>query len=336
MSSGNIYTFNNGSKQIKDIQQDDIIYDGFNNTFTTLGSRDSISKKYENILELNIFKTRPIHLTSYNKVLTIKKHTDKQVWKNIDELTITDYVAITTKKLLTVRSNNEDKYLLMGIYISCGKIENNKLIFKLNDHKTLYDFSKNNDSDYNSDYNMIINIVRKLFNINNINIKINNDEELYEEVSFDLNDKINEFIDNIDKLILNVKNYNDLHKFVEGLHFNNLYTRYELWSILKNNDSANKYYNILRTFGMDVEIKDNKLRFNSRYASNMNCADINHPVSLPSNNVISCFYNDNLKCYSIDYTFLKVMSVIDTNVYEQVSIYNTNDKCYNIENIIIK
>jgi hypothetical protein len=64
--------------------------------------------------------------------------------------------------------------------------------------------------------------------------------------------------------------------------------------------------------------------------------DPNHPVMCSSPSVISCFYNDPNKYYSIDYTFLKVMSVVDKYKYEKVSFFDTDNKCYNVENVLIK
>ena len=66
---GNIYTFNNGSKQVNDIKQGDIVYNSVDNEFVTI---KNVSTRYEPILELNVFKTRPIQLTRTNQVLTIQ------------------------------------------------------------------------------------------------------------------------------------------------------------------------------------------------------------------------------------------------------------------------
>ena len=45
---------------------------------------------------------------------------------------------------------------------------------------------------------------------------------------------------------------------------------------------------------------DSSLQFNSIYVVNMNDMDPNHPVMYSSPSVISCFYNDPNKYYSID------------------------------------
>ncbi len=349
MFSGNIYTFNNGSKQVNNAKQGDIVYNSVDNEFVTI---NNVSTRYEPILELNVFKTRPIQLTRNNQVLTIQKNdnnTYKPVWKNIDELTIKDYVAITTKKLSTakVADNDDDislddyKYLLMGIYISCGEMcySSNKLMFKLCRYMTLYNFS-DDEGEGKKDIQLVIDIIDTLFNIKKYDIKYDDDNDDYDNyhnyLSFELTDELINFVNNIDNEILNIDNYFKLHQVVKGMHFNHTLTKYKLTANLKNIEDSNKYYNILRNYGMDVGITNSSLEFNSIYVVNMNDMDPNDPAMCSSPSVISCFYNDPNKYYSIDYTFLKVMSVVDKYKYEKVSFFDTDNKCYNVENVLIK
>jgi hypothetical protein len=110
----NVRWYNRGSIKIYGIRDDDIIYDGFNNENIIV---NNISKKYKKTLELNVYKTRPIQLGYHNKVLTIRDINDEPKWTYIEDLNINHYVAMTTKHLSTIKHDNRDKYLLMGVYI---------------------------------------------------------------------------------------------------------------------------------------------------------------------------------------------------------------------------
>jgi hypothetical protein len=160
-----IYTFNNGIKNIKDLTKDDIIYDGEKET------KIDIVKQYKKTVMLCIYKTRPLKLSYERKVLTIKNIDDVPVWKNVNELTVMDYVAITTKELSIEESDDEYRYMLMGIYISCGDIEDNKLVFNVTSRQTYIDLPliQPNDNQPNinqpNDIELIENIMFKLFGI---------------------------------------------------------------------------------------------------------------------------------------------------------------------------
>ena len=331
MSSGNIYTFNEGSRKINRIKEGDIIYDGINNKFITI---NNVFRNYNYVLELCVYKTRPIKLTGLNKVLTIQHNNDKPIWKNVNELTVIDYVAITTKHLSTIKYDNIDKYLLMGIYITCGKIKNNKLLLYLNNYNTLYQFIQSSTVyNHDTDYELVIDIIDKLFNIKYCK-RFDSYKKQNVILTFELTKELNNFIDNIDNEILNIDNYYNLHELVKGMHFSKINLKNKLYIKCKNTEDANKYYSILRHYGMDIKIKKSLLNFNSIYKINMNNSN-QYILDNPSPNVISCFYNNPHEYYSIDYTFLKVMSVVDTLEYENVVSFDINNKCYNVENILI-
>ncbi len=212
-------------------------------------------------------------------------------------------------------------------------LEDNKLCLSLNKYNTLYQFNNSNVSNYDTDYELIIDIIDKLFNIKYCE-RIDNNKSKKVILSFDLINDLKYFINNIDNEIINIDNYYNLHKLVKGMHFNKTLSKNILWANCKNMEDANKYYNILRHYGMDIEIKKSLLNFNSIYKINMNSKIMpTHLLNEPNPNVISCFYNNPHEYYSIKYTFLKVMSVIDKSQYG--NILSINNKFYNVENIII-
>ena len=312
-----IYTFNNGIKNIKDLTKDDIIYDGEKET------KIDIVKQYKRTVMLCIYKTRPLKLSYERKVLTIKNIDDVPVWKNVNELTVMDYVAITTKELSIEESDNEYRYMLMGIYISCGDIEDNKLVFNVTSRQTYIDLPliQPNDNQPN-DIELIENIMFKLFGIKG--------EVDIQSIKYNLNNELIEFVNSIEYNILTLSNYNDLHGFILGLHIKNKFSKFNLYAIMKDNETANKYYHILRNYGMDIDIYDNLLEFNRIFACSLLLWNPNDPVGIPSPFIISCFYTKN--CYHVKNTFLKVMGIFDS-----VDITETYEaEKYNLDNVLIK
>jgi hypothetical protein len=216
----------------------------------------------------------------------------------------------------------------MGIYLTCGKIEDNKLIFTLEQFLTLDDHYNDHVSDDDiSDYNIVIKLLLKLFNIYKHSLTVC---EYNNILTIDLlnQTKLLDFINNIDNEILNIKNYNNLHQLVLGMHFNNILTKYESLVDCKSIEDANKYYNILRYYGMDIEIKSSSLKFNSMYAANLNLVNSNDPVICSK---CTCIINEPNQ---YNYTFLKVMSVVDERKYKQSLTFDIDNKYYNVENII--
>ena len=312
-----IYTFNNGIKNIKDLTKDDIIYDGEKET------KIDIVKQYKRTVMLCIYKTRPLKLSYERKVLTIKNIDDVPVWKNVNELTVMDYVAITTKELSIEESDNEYRYMLMGIYISCGDIEDNKLVFNVTSRQTYIDLPliQPNDNQPN-DIELIENIMFKLFGIKG--------EVDKQSIKYNLNNELIEFVNSIEYNILTLSNYNDLHGFILGLHIKNKFSKFNLYAIMKDSETANKYYHILRNYGMDIDIYDNLLEFNRIFACSLLLWNPNDPVGIPSPFIISCFYTKN--CYHVKNTFLKVMGIFDS-----VDITETYEaEKYNLDNVLIK
>jgi hypothetical protein len=332
-----IYTFNNGIKNIKDLTKDDIIYDGEKET------KIDIVKQYKRTVMLCIYKTRPLKLSYERKVLTIKNIDDVPVWKNVNELTVMDFVAITTKELSIEESDDEYRYMLMGIYISCGYIEDNKLVFNITSRQTYIDLPliQPNDNQPNinqpNDIELIENIMFKLFGIKG---------EVYKQsIKYNLNNELIEFVNSIEYNILTLRNYNDLHGFILGLHIKNKFSKFNLYAIMKDNETANKYYHILRNYGMDIDIYDNLLEFNRIFACSLLLWNPNDPVGIPSPFIISCFYTKN--CYHVKNTFLKVMGIFDsveiTETYEaekyKAETYEAEKYeavKYNLDNVLIK
>ena len=312
-----IYTFNNGIKNIKDLTKDDIIYDGEKET------KIDIVKQYKRTVMLCIYKTRPLKLSYERKVLTVKNIDDIPVWKNVNELTVMDFVAITTKELSIEESDDEYRYMLMGIYISCGDIEDNKLVFNVTSRQTYIDLPliQLNDNQPN-DIELIENIMFKLFGIKG--------EVDKQSIKYNLNNELIEFVNSIEYNILTLSNYNDLHGFILGLHIKNKFSKFNLYAIMKDNETANKYYHILRNYGMDIDIYDNLLEFNRIFACSLLLWNPNDPVGMPSPFIISCFYTKN--CYHVKNTFLKVMGIFDS-----VDITETYEaEKYNLDNVLIK
>ena len=114
-----IYT-NNGIKSIQCIDTNtDMVLDK-NNTFVPV--KKIICNSYNKIINLNIEKTQMIKTTEDQQFLTIKDFGDEPVWKKAGDLTISDYVAITSTRL-NINDDENELYLLMGIFITCGTLE---------------------------------------------------------------------------------------------------------------------------------------------------------------------------------------------------------------------
>jgi hypothetical protein len=235
----------------------------------------------------------------------------------------------------------------MGIFITCGT-NNNDITFNVLENVTLYDDEFNG---VRSDSDIVINIIYKYFNIKPSKIIISNIriDIIYSNTNSNY-DKLKTFVENIDNEISldntrdkGIKNFDYLHELVKGMHFNCEISNYEYNVIMKTPEIANKYYHILRCYGMDINIKNNLLNFNNIYIVNMANFDPNEREFLcDNNNVISCFYS-NHKYYSSKYTFLKILSIQDKDKYFETysldinNINNIDDNdSYNVCNIITK
>lgn len=336
-----IYT-NNGIKFIQSINTNtDMVLDK-NNTFVSV--KKIINNGYNKIINLNIEKTQMIKTTEDQHFLTIKKFGDEPVWKKAYELRIDDYVAITSIRLNTNNDDENELYLLMGIFITCGTLEgcnNDNITFTVSKYRTLYDF----DKDGLNDKDIVTNIINKHFGLS-CDVVYDNDNDTRQCIlkytnNNDNYEKLKTFLLNIDNDIspFNKKldNYYNLHDLVKGMYFNHIPTKYKYYVVCKDNDTATKYYNILRCYGMDIGIKDNLLIFNNIYVINMNDMDPNDPAICNNPNIISCFYANN-NYYDSEYTFLKVNGIEDTNkFYYTYSLEMDNDdNTFSVENVITK
>jgi hypothetical protein len=104
---------------------------------------------------------------------------------------------------------------------------------------------------------------------------------------------------------------------------------------MKDSETANKYYHILRNYGMDIDIYDNLLEFNRIFACSLLLWNPNDPVGMPSPFIISCFYTKN--CYHVKNTFLKVMGIFDSvEITETYEAEKYEVVKYNLDNVLIK
>jgi hypothetical protein len=269
-----------------------------------------------NILDYKIILYRIKYFSNIYNPYIIRKYTD-----NIDNINYNKIISIFTNIL-----NDNDVYRL-SYYLIFYKIYN----------KYYYKYNKNDINDLNiyistntikiKKYNYLINYIKKIFNINKINLYTINDINIYEDINFNKND--------IQIDIIHCKLY---EKF--NISNNILFNIFKLQNI-KGCLIINVEYKTHISINLDRNIDIELLQILNYFYKEVNISLMDNLITTKINYKIFCYNFIGIKNINIDNLFNKTIDnrylskLIDNKKNQQLIdlIYNMNR--INIQKYII-